>query len=220
VTAAHSFFSFAASEEASLFSGEGERDSAQRGSALRGGADDAALVERLRVGDESAFDRVVGAYGERLTRFALLYTNDMDDAEDVVADVLAALWGARENLVVRSDLETYLFGAVRNKARQGHRNVSRRHAAAARFIADEGVSPAMGAPVPLPDVMAAEDELLARRLRQAIEELPERARAAMALRWDEQLEYDAVAAVLGISVAAARQTVHRAILAIREKLAE
>jgi RNA polymerase sigma-70 factor (ECF subfamily) len=184
-------------------------------------AADAALIARLQSGDQEAFDTVVDFYASRLVRFATMYTHDADDAEDVVADVLSTLWAGRARLHVHGGLATYLFGAVRNRARQRHRNMARRESAGARFLA-EGVSPGMGTSAALTDDPSVPDESADAQLdvqvAAAIDALPERARSAVMLRWYEQMSYEGVAGVLGVSVVAARQTVHRAILTLRRQL--
>jgi len=178
---------------------------------------DAGMLARLRAGDVRAFDTLVEQYAARLVRFAILYTKDSDDADDVVADVLATFWAARETVMIRSSIETYLFGATRNVARQRHRNRLRRLEAGARFATDEGESPGMGRAAPAPDVAVGEEELET-RMRRELAALPERVRVAITLRWEEQMSYDAIAVILGASAASVRQTVHRAIVTLRARL--
>lgn len=59
------------------------------------------------------------------------------------------------------------------------------------------------------------DAELAERLRLAIEELPESLRVPVVLRDLEELEYDQIAAVMGIRAAGVRVRVHRAREALR-----
>jgi RNA polymerase sigma-70 factor (ECF subfamily) len=50
--------------------------------------DDTLLVERMRAGDERAFDEFFGAYFPRLFRFAVRRLSNVDAAEDVVQAAL------------------------------------------------------------------------------------------------------------------------------------
>lgn len=165
------------------------------------------LVRDLREGDRVAFDVVYDLYYERLWRFAFSFVRTRAVAQDVVHDVFLTLWTARESLDVRGSLEAYLYGAVRNCALNvvRHDRVVEREqerAAAARH------SPAMG---------EADDDAQARLeqhelsdvLSHALARLTERQRTAVLLRWQQGMQYDEIARVLGISPQATRRLVLR-----------
>jgi RNA polymerase sigma-70 factor (ECF subfamily) len=151
----------------------------------------------------------------------MLFMPSLDDAEDVVADVFAAMWTSRQRLMakVSGGFESYLFGAIRNSTRQRHRNTIRRSTAGERFLLDEGRPPAMGTLPVSPDLETSAHELEA-YVRSMIDAFPERTRAALLLRWDEQMGYDTIARILGLSAPATRQVIHRAIVVIRNRLKE
>jgi RNA polymerase sigma-70 factor (family 1) len=66
----------------------------------------------LRKGDRSAFSVIYNQYWFLLYESAYKRLQDSDQAEDVVQDVLVALWDSRENLEVQN-LRAYLLTAVR-----------------------------------------------------------------------------------------------------------
>jgi RNA polymerase sigma-70 factor (ECF subfamily) len=172
------------------------------------------LVERIRCGDEAAFDQAYRAWAPATYRLAYAILRSRSEAEEVVHDVFLSLWRRREELVVRGRLDLYLLVAVRNRAR----NVIRQLRLAGRIKhahADDPVPLAMSAALP-----AADDLLHARDLYRAIDRtvahLPPRRRAAFLLRWKERLPYADIARVMGISVEAAQMHVARARDAIRQ----
>jgi RNA polymerase sigma factor (sigma-70 family) len=157
------------------------------------------------VTDGAAFD-FAGLYRRHagdVFRYALFLSGDRTLAEDIVSETFVRVWGARE----RVDLTTvraYLLAIARNVFLKGLR---RRHREAPL---DETIAD----PAPPPDASHAVTAELARALA-ALAELPEIDRTALLLRLDEELTYEDIAAILGITPVAARVKVHRA----RAKLA-
>lgn len=76
---------------------------------------------------------------------------------------------------------------------------------------------AVQAATPGPPEVAEEHELQA-QVRALVRTLPEAQQAAVVLRFGQELSYAEVGAVLGKSESAARQLVHRAVTALRNKL--
>lgn len=167
-------------------------------------AQTADQIARIRSGDTAAFDVMYSAYFERLWRFAYQYVRSREAAIDLVQDVFADVWIRREAWAPAS-VSAYLFRAVRNRVvsmRRHDRTVESVHARSGDTT-DE-IPPALGARLPSPDDMAASRDL-DERLRRAIDGLTERQRAAVLLRWDQELNAVETAAVLGVSEAAVRK---------------
>src|SRR6476619_8360501 len=77
-------------------------------------ADD--LLERLRKGDEAAFDSIFRAWYPSLVRSAESIVRSRAVAEEVVQDVMLELWRRRESLASDSSPQAYLFQSTRNRA--------------------------------------------------------------------------------------------------------
>lgn len=88
------------------------------------------------------------------------------------------------------------------------------------------MAPFRAARVPVALVRLAGDDDPAERVatleavRRVCARLPRRQRAAVALRFFEDRDYDEIAGLLGCSEATARSYVHRAIQALRRELGE
>lgn len=170
---------------------------------------DPMLAERIRAGDIDAFASVFHRYYEPLVRAAFSYMQARDTAEDVVQDVLVAVWERHTEFARHVSMAAYLFGAVRNRALDvlAHAAVVERHATSSQ-----------------PDTVPAADELvfateLARAAHARIEALPPRVREVYRLRRDHALSNAEIADVLGITVHAVYVQMARAIKALRTSLA-
>ena len=79
--------------------------------------DDDVLLERLRAGDEKAFDELVARYDGALRRVARTFVRTSAAADDVAQETwLAAVRGLKD-FEGRSSLRTWLFRILVNRAR-------------------------------------------------------------------------------------------------------
>jgi len=176
----------------------------------------AEVARRIRDGDALLFGRLFDTYWRPLSRFAALYTRSDDEAEDVTAQVFAALWNTRATWYPRGSLELYLYGAVRNCARNAHR-AARRFAWHEAMLTGTGTSPTMGEAQ-----LRADDAVIADERRhiiaRVINGLADQPREILMLRWLRGLSFDEIAVVTGVSRNAVYVRYHRALAALRERL--
>lgn len=66
--------------------------------------------------DKAAFSEFFNYYHPRLIRFALLFLNTYQDAEDVVSEVMIKLLKQKEKLTEIRNFEGYLYLAIKNQA--------------------------------------------------------------------------------------------------------
>lgn len=171
----------------------------------------AQQVERLRAGDEAAFDGLFRTWYPPLVQFAERLLRDREGAEEVVQDVMLELWKRRETLVITGSPQGYLYQSTRNRAlnRLRHLRVENRDD---EFDAD--TLPARGASDAETSTREMEDAL-----RRAVESLPPRCRQVFELNRVQGLKYAEVAESLGISVKAVEAHMARALRTLREELA-
>lgn len=173
--------------------------------------DDRALVERARVGDESALNRLLERHRDVAWRIALGIVGDPDLAADVVQEALLkafrGLDGFRGEARFRSWMLTIVVhearGAVRRRGRRGETGLDD-----AGVLADDGDDPARVATI----------RSEAERARACLARLPEKQRLAVALRIDEGLSFKEVAEVSGSTEGAARVNYHHGIRKLREMM--
>ena len=173
-----------------------------------------ALLSRIRLGDEAAFETVFRTHYDALCEFATRYVREPALAEEIVQDLFADLWTKRQTWDVRESVRAYLFSATRHRAL----NLRRRQVMESDWEQDQASDDVhVLHPVPETADAALERADLRARLDAALEALPERCRLVMHLRWREQMRYAEIAAVMGISVKGVEIQLARGLAAIRQR---
>jgi len=146
---------------------------------------------------DDAFAAVFADQRERAVRLAWLLVGDPDQAEDVAAEAFAKTWRRWRRGGI-DDPSAYVRRAVVNEANSRLRRRYRERAEAQRATGDHrGIR--------LVDEDAADRDEVWRALRR----VPPRQRAALVLRFYEDLPEREVAAVLGISVGTVKSLTSR-----------
>src|SRR5689334_20307784 len=174
---------------------------------------DREALERLRAGDDGAFDALFRAHYPDLVGFAESILRERAAAEDVAQEVMLELWRRRDEIRPETSLRAYLFRATRNRAL----NQIRHERVAARLEPEIVNSRPESAP-------AADHATVETELRQAVDRairsLPERCREVFELSRVEGLKYAEIAAVLDISVKTVEAQMGKALRVMREHLAQ
>lgn len=176
--------------------------------------DAAALLRRLRDGDDAAFDTVFRTWYAPLVRYATRIVGDGARAEEVVQDVMLALWERRASLSAQAVLQHWLFAATRNRA--------------LNLVRHDGIV-ARRAPSVHSTLRGAEDDmpLAERAVREAevwdavdaaVSALPPRCREVFLLSRRQGLPQAEIALRLGISVKAVEAHIRRALRELRVAL--
>lgn len=158
------------------------------------------LVADARRGDASAFALLLDPLWEPAYRLAYTMLRDRQNAEDAVQESALKAWRAANRLREdTSELRPWFLTIVANQCRSMRRN---RWWTISRVAEPQrtGASPAI-----------SDDQL---DLRRALANLNARDREVLALRYYLDLQVDEVARILGISVAAAKSRLHRALRAL------
>lgn len=173
-----------------------------RGAPLALVPEDRDWIERIRGGNQPAFESLFRLYVRPLTAFAHRYVQSLSAAQSVVDDVFARLWQGRHSWAFHGTVRGNLFASTHRVAlevlNRTHRE-SRWHA---------GLPPDGPTFVPDPMRMPIDDRVSVKELEAsvtvAIARLPGRARVVAFMRWSDQLTRAEIATVLGMNV----RTVH------------
>jgi RNA polymerase sigma-70 factor, ECF subfamily len=191
--------------------------------------DDRALLERLRAGDEQAFEALVARHDGALHRVARTFVRTDSAADDVVQETWLGVLRGLSAFEGRSSLRTWIFRILVNTART--RAV--REARSLPFSALEGEDqPAVepnafgsdGRWISAPRRLEADPEtgLLTGELRQhlhrAVDGLPRNQRAVITLRDLVGLSAQEVCDLLDLSDGNQRVLLHRARARVRTAL--
>lgn len=192
---------------------------------------DAALVARLRTGDEDAYAAIVRRYHGALVRVASAHVRSAALAEEIAQDAWLAVLNGLARFEGRSSFRTWLFTIAANLAKTRGTREARslpfsalareegereRPVEADRFLADGhwGDAPAAWRD---PEARLCDGETLA-QIERAIAALPEAQRTVITLRDVRGVDADEVCALLGISDGNQRVLLHRARAKVRRAL--
>jgi RNA polymerase sigma factor (sigma-70 family) len=174
-----------------------------RGPALRF-QPDGRLVSLVRDGYESAFEEIFRRYGAPLRSYAASIVT-AQRADDVTQEAFTKAYLALRGSDKEIQLRPWLYRIVRNTALTSIRDEPK-----GRLELDGGYSAGVG-----PAELAEQREEI-KRLMAGLRELPEPQRAAIVMRELEGLSHEQIAASLGLSGGAVRQSIYRARRALRE----
>ena len=178
------------------------------------GDSDEHLIESVRRGGVSDFSLLVQRHNRSLYRVARAILKDESEAEDVVQQAHLSAYLHLNQFQGRSKFSTWLG------------RIARREAVARLRARRRTAEPAPVEELPLPAPERASPEEAASRneltkvLESAIDALPHPYRAAVVLRYVEDLDTDEAAEWLGVSEGNLRVLLHRARLLLRERIVE
>ena len=178
-----------------------------------------ALLLRAQEGDLDAFSEFIRLFERRVRAVLGRILDDPRDVEEAAQDTFVQAWRHLDRFRGEAAPFTWLYRIAINEALQQ----TRRRRPATQPLEpvaelERRVSPESTAARPLPaDVAAGQREDVARLVAE-IRALPFESRAPLVLRDIEGWPYEDVAAVLDISVSAAKSRVHRARLQVIRSL--
>lgn len=174
-------------------------------------ASDDVLFEAWRGGDRVAGDALVARHDGAVRRF--IECRIGVEVEDVVQNVWVALTRCRQRFERRSNFQTFLFGIARNQVRELQRR-SRRSEAVGPWEDD-------GAADPAPEALTVVEQMdAARKLADALAELPPEMQRLIALYYFEHRRGRELGEMFGIPENTARSRIRKAKALLRDELGE
>ena len=186
-------------------------------------ADEAELVEGLRAGDPVAYRRFVDSNSANVYNLALKLLGDEQEAEDVLQETFLSAFRAIDRFESRSKLSTWVYRIAYNASLMHIRKRDRmttfsldrpygddeqESTVADRHLVDWST-------IPDDQLLTAEARL---EMDRAIAQLPESLRSTFVMRDIQGLSGAETAEVLGITVQAVKNRLHRARLRLRDRL--
>jgi RNA polymerase sigma-70 factor (ECF subfamily) len=173
--------------------------------------DERALAERVKAGDEAAYDAVFRTWYPVLVRVASALLHDADSAEEVAQDVMVELWRRKHVLDADLSIGAYLLRSVRNRSLNQLRHLK------VRRQSERDVEALYGPPRAADQPIVAHE--LAAAARQAFDALPPRCREVFELSRVHGLKYAQIAEALDISQKTVEAQMGKALKIMRERLA-
>jgi RNA polymerase sigma-70 factor (ECF subfamily) len=182
---------------------------------------DAALMLRVKHGDMQAFESLVQKYKQPIVNLMFRALHDLDEAEDLAQNVFIRVFQSSARYEVSARFSTWIFTIARhlclNEIRRRGRHPSQSLESSQAEDEDQPPRQYPDARTFSPPQALAHKEL-EQKIKQALAELPDKQRLAMALCQDEELSYEEIARVLGCSLSAAKSLIHRARETLKQKL--
>ncbi len=197
--------------------GEASKPSA---TALDDGSD-AAVMLRVRDGDESGFGYLVEKYRRQIIHYMFRMTANQAVAEELAQEVFLRVYRSRASYRAEAKFSTWLYRIATNLGVNYARDHRHERAAASVYLdqpdAETGSTP------DIPDARrTAEQDMLRderlRGIRAEVMALPERQREAVLMHKYQEMDYREIGAVLQLSESATKSLLFRAYQTLRERL--
>ncbi|MBI3857898.1 MAG: RNA polymerase sigma factor [Planctomycetes bacterium] len=166
------------------------------------------LIDRFKQGDRSAFDALIELHQARVAGVARRFLGDPHEALDVAQDVFVAAYRILPGWRPGAQLFTWLYRTTLNLCSKRLRSRGRVISMADRVR--EGTA------APSPEAVDRAD--LAQAIDEALEALSEMQREVFLGCHEQGRKLDEVASGLGIAPGTARSHLHRALVALRDRL--
>ena len=170
---------------------------------------DADLVKEFRKGNREAFSQLVERYARPLTTMILKMVRDQEEAKDISQTTFLRAYEGLTGFMGISSFKTWLYRIAINAASDRLRKRGQ------RILLDT-----------VDDLISTDEPVWQRldkarhvkRLREAVEKLPEKQRLTLQLRVYEGMDYKQIAEILGGTEGSARGNFFQAIKTLRSRL--
>lgn len=183
--------------------------------AARGGDPDRDVIELIARGrDVKALRLVMARHGRSLYRYCREQLRDAALAEDVLQQVLLSAHRGLAQFKGESTLRTWLFGIARHRVLDAARPLGR-----LRACVDETEAAELPDPRPWPDELL-DEQRVREAVREALDELDERTRTAVLLRYQQGFTFEAMAEICGEKACTLQARVARAMPRLQALVAD
>ena len=171
--------------------------------------EDKQLLSAIRIADKNAYAFLFKKYYPILCAYGNKFI-ELKDAEEIVQDVMLWLWENRTTLQIETSLSQYLFRSVY------HRAMNRLESKQAQNRADTLFYEQMQEMLQDTDFYQIEE--LTKRIKEAIDKLPESYRESFVMHRFQNMSYKEIGTQLGISHKTVDYRIQQALKLLRIEL--
>jgi RNA polymerase sigma-70 factor (ECF subfamily) len=183
---------------------------------------DQLLVDRVKSGDQQAFNLLVRKYERKVFRLISRLVRDPAEVEDVSQEAFIKAYRALPQFRGDSAFYTWLYRIAVNTAKNHLVAQGRRPIPLSDTLSEDEDGESFGREDVVSDNQTPEAELLSRQIAEtvnrAIEALPQDLRTAVTLREMEGLSYEEIAEAMNCPIGTVRSRIFRAREAIAQEL--
>lgn len=181
---------------------------------------DEELVILAQQGQREPFEELVERYKQKAYRVAFDFTRDREEAKDLSQEAFLRAFTHLKGFDLRSGFYTWFYRILVNVCLDYRRHRQRVAWEPLDGKADEaGAAAGMAGGVPPPDQQAMAGEI-SHRIGAALAELPAKQRTAFILKNHQGLSIQEIAEVMESAEGTVKAHLHRAVMALRQRLAE
>jgi RNA polymerase sigma-70 factor (ECF subfamily) len=177
-------------------------------------SEDAELVIQAQRGNREAFERLVHKYTRLAGAIAYNVVGDFHAARDVVQEGFLKVYHSIGDLQKPDRFRSWFYGVMRSVAIDWVRKHRRRVLHLSQFADEVNLIPGRREENP-------EEQLKQKDLRQTIlreiRDLPDSYREILILKYIEELSYQEIAGITGLTVSAIESRLHRARTILRKR---
>jgi RNA polymerase sigma-70 factor (ECF subfamily) len=166
---------------------------------------DFKLMERVKKGDESAFEEIVSRHYHSVYNLANRFLYSTSEAEDITQEVFLRVFRASKSYTPKAKFSTWLYTITKNLCF----NELRKLRSVQILSIEDEMLPEIPSKSESPAIKLEKEEMKT-KVRESVEALPANLRIAILLLKYHGLSYEEVAQILGCTVNAVKLRVHRA----------
>jgi RNA polymerase sigma-70 factor, ECF subfamily len=179
---------------------------------------DEELIVGFQKGNAAAFDLLVGRYKDPLTNYVFRFLGDWDECSDVVQETFVRVFQNRDSYKPIAMFSTWIYTIATNVAKSRLRKkgfiqlfsfISRRDDENGAFeVPDESTRADL----------RLESSMEEQRIQKALDALPIKYRQVVLLRDVQELSYEEIAGITGLTLGTVKSRINRARLKLQEML--
>ncbi|MCH5344624.1 MAG: RNA polymerase sigma factor [Acetatifactor sp.] len=166
---------------------------------------DEYLLRRAQEGDKSALERLIRRYYDQIYAYCFHRVSDRQTAEDLCQETFCSMLEHLEEYRHYDKFRNYLYVIAGNKCKDFYKKKKTVPIGEMEEFEGQRVSQKPG----------PEEEI---SLRELVHLLPEELEEAVVLRFFQELKYQDIASILGISSSLAKYRVNKALSLLRKEL--
>ncbi len=178
---------------------------------------DEELISRFQSGDEGAYIELVNRYRDRIYNFVFQFLGDIEEAEDVAQNTMIKLYEKKHYYKEIAKFSTWIYTIARNLANTELRKRKRRKITYLSQMSRKEKQYEI--PAIQNDVdKSLNDDYINKRIKKAIQKLPEHFKSIIILRDIQEFSYDEISNIVGVPLGTVKSRINRARLQLQADL--
>lgn len=170
----------------------------------------------LKNGNPDALESLYKLYSNALYNYGSKFTADKDLIKECIQELFVGLWTRRDFISSPADVKNYLFKSFRLSVFKKAALINKND----EYVETEDYPFSVTVSIEDDIISAEKNDALKKRLESTISTLTDRQREAIFLKFYENLSYEEIAEVMGISVKATYKLMARSLSFLRDNLSK